>query len=67
MSGLFSKPATPAPPPQAPPPPTMSNQETDVAAQQAQRSVERGRTSTLLTGGSGLSDLGDTKKVLLGG
>lgn len=68
MSGLFSKPKTPAPPPVAPPPPTMANApETDVAAQAMQQSLQRGRTSTMLTGGKGVEDAGETtKKKLLG-
>jgi hypothetical protein len=70
MGGLFSKPKIPVPPPVAPPPPTMGNAsaDVDVAAQEMARSLQRGRTSTMLTGGAGLTDLGDTtKKQLLGG
>ena len=68
MSGLFSKPSTPAPPPVAPPPPTTGNSadQTDAAVQQQQQSLQRGRTSTMLTGGAGLVDPGTTKKQLLG-
>lgn len=67
MGGMFSKPKIPTPPPVAPPAPTMANTDTDIAAQNIQRSLERGRTSTMITGGAGLSELGSTKKVLLGG
>lgn len=67
MAALFSKPKTVIPPPAAPPPPMMGNTpDTDIAARAMQQQLERGRTSTMLTGGAGLSDLGDTKKVLLG-
>ena len=67
MSALFRKPDTPAPPPVAPPPPTMANTDTDVAAQAMQQQLQRGRTSTMLSGGAGLADTGDTtKKMLLG-
>ena len=67
MSGLFSKPKTPTPPPVAPPPPTMANANTDVAAQQMQESLQRGRTATMLSGGQGLADTGETtQKKLLG-
>lgn len=68
MAGLFSKPSVPAPPPVAPPAPTMQNTSADgdAAAMQAARAVAGGRTSTYLTGGAGLDNLGDTKKVLLG-
>jgi len=38
----------------------------DAAAQEEQRRLSRGRTSTMLTGGRGLLDLGTTSKVLLG-
>jgi hypothetical protein len=67
VSALFSKPKTPTPPPVAPPPPTIQNSNTDVAAQQLQESLQRGRSATLLTGGQGLADTGETtKKKLLG-
>ncbi len=70
MSALFSKPSTPqATPPAAPPPaPTVDNtaNQTDVAAQQQQMALQRGRTSTILTGGAGLSNTGTTTKTLLG-
>lgn len=38
----------------------------DAAAKDEQRKLARGRTSTMLTGGTGLSDMGSTSKVLLG-
>jgi len=38
----------------------------DEAAKEEQRKLARGRTSTMLTGGTGLSDTGSTSKVLLG-
>lgn len=68
MAGMFSKPKTPAAPPVPPPPPTMDNAsaDTDIAARAVQQQLDRGRTATMLTGGAGLSDTGDTKKVLLG-
>jgi hypothetical protein len=68
MSGLFSKPTAPAPPPTPPPPPTVASTEgvSDVAVQQQQEKLQRGRTSTILTGGSGLSSTGTTSKTLLG-
>jgi hypothetical protein len=67
MGALFSKPKQPAPPPVAPPPPAMTAVETDIAAQAMQQQLQRGRTSTMLTGGKGLEDTGETtKKTLLG-
>lgn len=66
MSGLFHSPKTPAPPPVAPPPPTMASGDTDIAAQAMQQQLQRGRTSTMLNGAQGLTDAGDTKKILLG-
>lgn len=38
----------------------------DLEAQAEQRRLARGRTSTILTGGSGLANMGQTSKVLLG-
>jgi len=38
----------------------------DLAAQDEQRRLARGRTSTLLTGGTGLQNMGTTSKTLLG-
>jgi len=70
MSGVFyNRPKAPAAPVTPPPAPTMSNSipQTDAAAQQVQMQLDRGRTSTVLNGGAGLSDLGDTtSKKLLG-
>jgi hypothetical protein len=68
MGALFRSPDKPAPPPVAPPPPAMSSADTDIAAQAMQQQLQRGRTATMLTGGAGLSDSGETtKKQLLGG
>lgn len=68
MAAMFSKPQTPVPPPVAPPAPTLANtsDQTDVAVQQMQSSLQRGRTSTMLTGGAGVENAGETKRVLLG-
>ncbi|HEX3134753.1 MAG TPA: hypothetical protein VHX44_14385 [Planctomycetota bacterium] len=45
----------------------MSAPEVDIAAQAMQQQLQRGRTSTMLTGGKGLEDTGETtKKTLLG-
>ena len=38
----------------------------DEAAQAQSLSLSRGRTSTMLTGGAGLTDMGKTSKLLLG-
>ena len=38
----------------------------DLAAQDEQRRLARGRTATILTGGAGLANMGQTSKVLLG-
>lgn len=46
------------------PAPVVAKQDTSNQATQA--SLNRGRSSTILTGGAGLSDLGSTSKVLLG-
>jgi hypothetical protein len=63
-------PRTPPPPPAPTPPvPTLAStqQQSDVLVQQQQEALNRGRTSTILTGGAGLGYLGDTtRKVLLG-
>lgn len=67
MSNLFSKPTLQAP--STPPPaPTVANSqmESDIAARQMAERTGRGRTSTMFTGGAGLSKLGTTSKVLLG-
>ena len=67
MSGLFSKPSVSAPA-TAPPAPTLANTqvETDIAAKQQALAQQRGRASTILTGGAGLSNMGTTSRVLLG-
>ena len=62
---------TPPPMPVIMPVPTSNNADTsaamDAAAQNAAAGVQRGRTSTLLTGGAGaLTDPTNTSKVLLG-
>lgn len=68
MTALFSKPSTPAAPPAMPAAPTAANSQaqTDVAAQQEAMSLQRGRTSTVLTGGAGVANPGSTSKTLLG-
>ena len=67
MSGLFSKPSlsAPAATPQAP---SVANSqpEMDIAARQQALALQRGRASTVLTGGAGLSNMGTTSRVLLG-
>lgn len=61
----------------APPPPTAgmpgaaptmdnSNADLDLAAQKAARSMQGGRTSTMLGGGRGFDDSRNTFKILLG-
>lgn len=70
MSGLFSSPSAPAAPATPPPPPTMANSQgaTNEAALAQAQALQRGRSSTILTGGGGLptDQLGNTSKVLLG-
>lgn len=68
MSGLFSKPTIPAAPATPPPAPTAANSagDLDMAARLQAERLQRGRTSTMLTGGAGLSDMGTTSKTLLG-
>jgi hypothetical protein len=68
MSGLFSSPSAPTVPAAPPPAPTAANTqgEGDVAAREQALKMQRGRSATLLTGGSGLSDMGTTSKTLLG-
>ena len=65
MSGLFSG-KTPAPLAPVPPAPTMANSQDalDAAARQ-QMEAARGRSSTMLTGGSGLSSMGQTSTARL--
>lgn len=59
---------TPAAPIAAPAAPTMANSNTDmdVAAQTAARSMQGGKTSTLLNGAEGVDDTKNTSKILLG-
>lgn len=68
MSALFSSPKTPAAPAAMPAAPTLTNSAaaTDAAAQQQQLSLQRGRSSTILTGGTGLANTGTTSSQLLG-
>lgn len=66
MSALFSRPSTPAAPAAPPPVPTLATQQPDAAVQQQQMLLNRGRTSTILTGGAGLASAGTTSKTLLG-
>lgn len=55
MSGLFSKPKVPEPPPV----PTIDDAQ---ARQNAMdRTIRRGRATTVLTGDTGLPDLGKTR------
>ena len=65
--GLFTKPdtQTPATPPPAP---TLGNSagSLDVAAQQQQLMLQRGRSATLLTGGGGLNSTQSASKTLFG-
>lgn len=61
--------SSPSPPPvYIPPPPTVDNtqEKLDKAAKEAQQRSMRGRSSTILTSGTGLSDTGNTSKALLG-
>lgn len=50
--------------------PSLTDAETqaklDKAAQEQAASLARGRTSTMLTSGAGLTDMGKTSKLLLG-
>lgn len=66
MSGLFSKPSVPNPPATPPPAPTQANTNTDIAAQQEMLKLMRGRSATLMTGGAGVSNMGQSSKMLLG-
>lgn len=70
MSGLFKKPSVsvPSAPISPPPAPTLGNSqaEMDAAAREQAIRLQRGRSSTILTGGAGLSNMGSTSKVLLG-
>ncbi|VWC95869.1 hypothetical protein BLA39750_02218 [Burkholderia lata] len=66
MSMLFSSPKTPTAPAAPPPAPTMATTQSDAAVQAQQALLNRGRTSTILTSGAGLSSAGTTSKTLLG-
>lgn len=69
LIGTALKPAPPTPTPPTPPtPPNMINsqQALDEADQEMAMRLARGRTSTMLNGGAGFSDAGNTSKVLLG-
>jgi len=68
MGGMFSKPKIDVAPPTPPPPPNIANSqgEMDAAARTQAERLQRGRASTMLTGGAGLTDLGPTSKTLLG-
>jgi hypothetical protein len=52
-----------------PPTPNVANSQDplDEAARQQQIAMQRGLTSTMLTGNAGLSNMGSTSKTLLGG
>jgi hypothetical protein len=67
--GTLLNPDGPKAPGAVPPTPTLGNSQDslDEAARQQQMRIQRGLTSTLLTGGAGLSNTGSTSKVLLGG
>ena len=58
---------SPAAPPDAPSADDAATQKKlDEAARAQSLSLSRGRTSTMLTGGAGLTDMGKTSKLLLG-
>ena len=60
-------PKSPAAPPEAPSTDDAATQKKlDDAARAQALSLSRGRTSTMLTGGSGLTDMGKTSKLLMG-
>jgi hypothetical protein len=61
MAGLFSKPKIPAPTPSAPPPMIDDARSKLNAVDRTLR--RRGRSTTILTGDSGLPDLGTTTQV----
>lgn len=67
MSGIFSGPSTPPAPPMPPPPPTVMDQgeKMDAAAAEESLRLQRGRASTLLTGGQG-TNMPSTSKALFG-
>ena len=65
---LFSAPNAPTAPVTPPPAPTVDNSQgaLDVAAQQQAQALQRGRSATILTAGSGLPNAGTTSSSLLG-
>lgn len=67
--GTLLNPGGPPAPGAVPPAPTLGNSQDalDEAARQQQLGIQRGLTSTMLTGGAGLSNMGSTSKTLLGG
>jgi hypothetical protein len=69
MGGLFSSPKMPAP---APAPAAPTNKDASIAQAQQEDQIRRqaaGRSSTMLTGGQGLGDLGTVSRTsgMLGG
>ena len=68
MSGILSTPPAPAlPPPPAPPGPSSADVQAKAAAERKRLAAQRGRASTILTGGQGVVDDGGVaKKTLLG-
>lgn len=69
MGGLFSSPKMPTP---APPPVAPTNKDASIAQAQQEDQIRRqaaGRSSTILTGGRGLGDLGTVSSTsgMLGG
>ena len=68
VSAIFGGPKVPSASPVPPPAPTVDNSQAqlDAAARQQAAAMQRGRSSTMLTGGAGLNDMGSTSKTLLG-
>lgn len=66
--GLVQTPAVPTALPPPPVTPTMANSQNamDAAAKAQAAALGLGRTSTMLTGGTGVDDSKNTSKVLLG-
>lgn len=65
VKGLFGVSSSSPKAPQAPDPNQVAR-DADAQAQQQEAMLQRGRTSTILTGSTGLKDLGTTSKTLLG-
>jgi hypothetical protein len=65
FSPKVAKPPAPPPPPPVPTQGTAQKQEDQAQLDMARR-MARGFTSTMLTGGQGVDDSGNTSKVLLG-